>query len=282
MNQVRFYILSFIFGFSFLVTNAQEKKLTEAESTAQQAAAELMQELAKASQNPVADMNSLPFQFNWFTGGGLGDQTMSQTLIQPVLPLPLSKNWNIVSRTIIPVINAPAAKGERSKGLGDIQQQIFFSNTKKHKIITGFGPIFSFPTSTNEAWATGQFAVGPAAVALMITKKWVFGAVANQLWKFAGSDVTTPINSFFVQPFINYNLKRAWAIGTAPSITANWSAVSGQEWTVPLGLTISKVTFISKQPISLNIQYYHNVVRPDAAGANQVRMTVSFLFPRKG
>ena len=240
-----------------------------------------MEELAKASQNPVADMNSLPFQFNWFTGGGLGDQTMSQTLIQPVLPLPLSKNWNIVSRTIIPIVNAPAAEGERSKGIGDIQEQIFFSNTKKHKVITGFGPVLSFPTSTNGAWATGQFAVGPNVVALMITKKWVFGGVANQLWRFAGSDVTTPISQFFVQPFINYNMKRAWAIGTAPAITANWSAASGQEWTVPLGLLVSKVTFIGKQPITINLQYYRNVVRPDAAGANQIRMQVSFLFPRK-
>jgi len=280
MKQIKFYILSMILLFPVLAINAQEKP-TGSESAAQIAAAELMQELAKASQNPVADMNSVPFQFNWFTGGGLGDQTMSQTLIQPVLPLPLSKNWNIVSRTIIPVINAPAAEGDRSKGIGDIQEQIFFSNTKKHKIITGFGPVFSFPTSTNEAWATGQFATGPAFVALMITKKWVFGGVANQLWRFAGSDVTTPISLFFVQPFINYNMKRAWTIGTAPAITANWSAASGQEWTVPLGLLISKVTFIGKQPISLNIQYYHNVVRPDAAGANQIRMQVSFLFPRK-
>lgn len=281
MKQIKYYILTFIFAFSFVAANAQEKQI-EPESSAQLAAAKIMEELAKASQNPVADMNSVPFQFNWFTGGGLGEQTMSQTLIQPVLPLPLSKNWNIVSRTIIPVVNAPAPDGGRSKGLGDIQQQIFFSNTKKHKVVTGFGPLFSFPTSTNEAWATGQFAVGPAVVALMITKKWVFGGVANQLWRFAGSEATTPISLFFAQPFINYNMKRAWAIGTAPAITANWSAASGQEWTVPLGLLVSKVTFIGKQPISLNIQYYHNVVRPDAAGANQIRMQVSFLFPRKG
>jgi hypothetical protein len=281
MKQIKFNILTLFLLFSFVAANAQEKTI-EPESTAQMAAQEMMEELAKASQNPVADMNSVPFQFNWFTGGGLGDQTMSQTLIQPVLPLPLSKNWNIVSRTIVPIVNAPAPYGERSKGIGDIQEQIFFSNTKKHKVITGFGPVFSFPTSTNEAWATGQFAVGPAVVALMVTKKWVFGGVANNLWRFAGSDVTAPISLFFVQPFINYNLKRAWAIGTAPSITANWSAASGQEWTVPLGLNVSKVTVVGKQPISINIQYYRNVVRPDAAGANQIRMSVSFLFPRRG
>jgi hypothetical protein len=240
----------------------------------------LMMELAKASQNPVADMNTIPVQFNWFTGGGLGDQTMSQTLIQPVLPLALSKNWNVVSRTIVPVISAPMPDGGRANGMGDIQEQIFFSSTKKHKVITGFGPVFSFPTSTNEAWATGQFAVGPAAVALMITKKWVFGAVANNLWRFAGSEVTTPINLFFIQPFINYNMKGGWSFGTAPSITANWSAASGQEWTVPLGLNVAKITVVGKQPLSINLQYYYNIVRPDAAGNSQIRIAVAFLFPR--
>lgn len=239
-----------------------------------------MLELAKASQNPVANMNSVPFQFNFYTGGGLGDQTMSQTLIQPVLPLALSKNWNIVSRTIVPVVSSPLPNGERAKGIGDIQEQIFFSNTNKHKVITGFGPVFSFPTSTNEAWATGQFAVGPALVVLTMPGKWVIGAVANNLWRFAGSHTTAAISQFFIQPFINYNLKRGWTVGTAPSITANWSAVKGQQWTVPLGLLVSKITVVGKQPISIGLQYYNNVERPDGFGSNQVRMVATFLFPR--
>jgi hypothetical protein len=273
-----FVIIAFLFIQAFKV-NAQEKPSVEPSATA--AGENPMLELAKASQNPVADMNSIPFQFNWYTGGGLGDNTMMQTLIQPVLPLALSKNWNIVSRTIVPLISAPAPDGTRAKGLGDIQEQIFFSNTKKHKVITGFGPVFSFPTSTNEAWSTGQFAVGPTAVALMITKKWVFGAIANNLWRFAGSESTTPINAFFVQPFVNYNFKRGWTVMTAPSITSDWSAESGQQWTVPLGVGVSKITLVGKQPLSIVLQYYHNVVHPDNAGADQVRIAVAFLFPRK-
>jgi hypothetical protein len=262
---------------------AQEatKPIQKGESVHQAPLQAEMMELAKASQNPVADMNSVPIQFNWYTGGGLGDQTSSTTLIQPVLPLGLSKDWNIVSRTVIPLVNAPMRNGERAKGLGDIQEQIYFSNSKKHKIITGYGPIFSFPTSNNQAWSTGQFALGPTAVALMMTKKWVFGAIANQLWRIAGSDMTTPINQFFLQPFVNYNFKLGWSLGTAPAITANRSAPSGQQWTFPLGISVSKITVVGHQPLSLTMQYYNNVVRPDAAGANQIRMQVSFLFPRK-
>jgi len=275
-----------IFFFALLVSIGQsmaqdETKPTQETGTAHPSAAQAaMMELAKASQNPVADMNTIPVQFNYYTGGGLGDQTSSTTLIQPVFPLGISKDWNVVSRTVIPLVNAPMPNGERAKGIGDIQEQIYFSNTKKNKIITGYGPIFSFPTSTNQAWSSGQFAVGPTAVALMITKKWVFGAIANQLWRIAGSDVTTPINQFFLQPFINYNLKGGWALGTAPAITANWSAPNGQQWTFPVGISVSKVTFVGHQPLNLTMQYYNNVVRPDSGGLNQIRMQVSFLFPR--
>jgi hypothetical protein len=266
-------IALFIFGSSAASTSLFAQQTQQAPDSALLA-------LAKESQNPVANMNTIPVLFNWFTGGGLGKQTYSQTLIQPVLPLPISKNWNVISRTIVPVLSIPAGGSDRLKGIGDIQEQLFFSQTHAKKVIWGVGPIFSFPTATIDAIATGQFAVGPAVVVLTMPGKWVLGAVANNLWKFAGSDSTTAINAFFVQPFINYNLKLGWAIAFAPAITANWAAPSGEQWTVPLGLGISKVSMISKQHVSLSLQYYHNVVRPTNAGADQVRMVVSLLFPK--
>ena len=117
---------------------------------------------------------------------------------------------------------------------------------------------------------------------LKVGKKWVYGLVANQLWRIAGSTETEAINTFFVQPFINYNLKRGWAISTAPAITANWDAPSGQQWTVPLGIGVSKVTRVGKQPLNVVLQYFHNVERPDAAGADLVRMQFTLLYPTAG
>jgi hypothetical protein len=236
--------------------------------------------LAKASQNPVADMNTVPIQFNWFTGGGLGNQTLSQTLIQPVLPLPLNKDFNIVSRTVVPVMSVPTATGESLKGIADIQEQIFLSPSHSKGLIWGFGPILSLPTATVSALATGQFAAGPNAVLLAMPGKFVVGAVINQMWRIGGSSTTTPINQFYSQPFINYNFKLGWSVSFAPAITANWSAPSGQQWTVPLGAGVSKITLVGKQPFNLSLQYYHNVVRPDNAGADQVRILVALLFPR--
>lgn len=236
-------------------------------------------ELARASQNPVAAMNSIPVQFNWTTGGGLGDATQSVTNIQPVLPLTLNKEYNLLSRTIVPIVNLPAGGTDRIKGIADIQQQVYLTPSKPGSVIWGVGPIFSFPTATNPALETGQFALGPAFVVLTMPGRWVLGAVVNNLWRIAGSSSTTAINAFFVQPFINYNLSRGWALSTAPSITANWNAPSGQQWTVPIGLGVSKITRVGSQAMNVSLQYYHNVARPDAAGADLVRMVVTLLFP---
>ncbi len=238
--------------------------------------------LAKQAQNPVADMVSLPVQFNWTTGGGLDEETQQITNIQPVLPLGITDDWLLISRTIVPLVNLPGPGGERIKGVADIQEQIFLTPKKAKGVVWGVGPVFSFPTSTNAATETGQFGLGPSVVLLKIGRQWVYGLVANQLWRIAGSTETDAINTFFVQPFINYNLKRGWAISTAPAITANWDAASGQQWTVPLGLGVSKVTRVGKQPMNVILQYYHNVERPDAAGADLVRMQFTLLYPTVG
>ena len=276
--NLKLVCLSFLFCGTLF---AQETKTDAEAKTAPTAAQEQMMALAKASQNPVADMNTIPVQFNWYSGGGLGAQTMSITNIQPVLPLPISADWNLVSRTIVPVVNMPGADGERLKGIADIQEQVYLSPTKPGKLIWGVGPVLSLPTATISELSTGQFAVGPSLVLLAMPGKFVLGGVVNQMWRFAGNDITTPINSFFAQPFINYNLKLGWSVATAPAITSNWAAAPDQQWTVPVGMGVTKITMVGSQALSVSLQYYHNAIRPDAAGADQIRMQVAFLFPRK-
>lgn len=270
---MRKYLLTLLFLPGALWAQGEAPTQTKAEIEARAAA------LAKQTQNPVADLVTIPIQFNWNTGGGLGDQTLQVINIQPVLPLALDDEWLLVSRTIVPVVNVPLSAGDRSTGIGDIQEQMFLTSANPGKVIWGFGPIFSFPTATNDALTTGQFALGVDFVVLTMPGKWVIGAVTNQLWRIGGSDNTTAINAFFIQPFINYNFHRGWSISTSPSITADWNAPSGQQWTVPLGLGVSKVTGIGKQPVNISLQYYHNVVRPDAAGADVVRMVFALLYP---
>jgi hypothetical protein len=236
--------------------------------------------LAKAAQNPVANMNTIPVQFNWTTGAALGDETQSVINVQPVLPLPIDDDWNLISRTVIPFVSLPDGGTDRITGIADIQEQIYLTPAKPKGVIWGFGPILSLPTATNDAVNTGQFALGPTFVALKIGKKWVYGALVNQLWRVAGGDPDQAINAFFLQPFINYNLKHGWALSTAPAITANWDAGSGQVWTVPVGMGVSKITMVGKQPLNIAMQYYGNVVRPDNAGSSLIRMQFTLMYPK--
>ena len=280
--------LALLLAFSLVTCGslfAQEKPAAEPAATLTPAEEqERLMALAKASQNPLTDMVSIPVQFNFYTGGGLGDQTVRETLLQPVLPLSISPKWNLIARTIVPYLNIPESKqsnGNRLKGIGDIEEELVFSPKHSGKITWGVGPVLSFPTATINEIATGQFAIGPTAAIILMPGKWLFGAVANNIWRMGGSDSTTAINQFFVQPFINYNLKGGWAISTGPAISANWAAPVGQQWTVPIGIGFSKVTLVGAQHVSVILQYYHNIVRPDNGAADQVRMQVSLLLPSR-
>jgi hypothetical protein len=245
-----------------------------------EALADAESDLSKQTQNPVANLTSIPFQFNFYSGGGLGTQTFSNVNLQPVMPLSVSDKWNVIARTIIPFLSIPGSSGDRAYGIGDIQEQIFFTPAKSGSLIWGIGPMLSIPTATNEAVATGQTALGPTAVALKMSGHWVYGALANNIWRIAGYDQGDGINQFLIQPFINYNFGRGWALSTAPAITANWNAPEDEQWTVPIGMGISKVDRIGSRPVSLALQYYHLAERPADGADTMWRLLISFLYPK--
>jgi hypothetical protein len=247
-------------------------------------------DLAKQSQNPVANMVSLPLQYNYYTAGGLGSASEMVLNVQPVLPLSIGKNWLIVSRTIVPFVSIPLPAGStvvgsssalapQIGGIADIQEQAYFTSATPGKWTWAVGPIFSFPTATNRLARTGQWGLGPTAVALTMPGPWVIGALVNNVWRIGGAANGHVLNALTLQPFINYNLAHGWAISTAPLVTADWSAIEGQRWTVPIGLGVSKIARIVEQPLNLQLQYYHNVKHPDLAGSEQLRLAVAALWP---
>ncbi len=236
-------------------------------------------ELSKKTQNPVSDLISIPFQFNFFSGGGLGKESSLLLNVQPVVPFKTTTGYTLIARTIVPYVTVPAPSGTNQSGLGDIQEQLFVTPATPGDIIWGIGPVFSFPTATNSAVSTGDWGFGPAAVALQINGPWVYGALINQIWTIAGPGGPSEVNILTFQPFVNFNFGVGWAISTSPLITANWSGPHGTQWTVPLGLGITKVTTIGKRSVSLGLQYYNAVARPTAAGRDQLRLILSLLFP---
>jgi hypothetical protein len=234
--------------------------------------------LAKATQNPLAAMYSLPFQYNTTFGNEPFDRNQSLLNIQPVLPFSLGDKINIVNRIIAPIITQPSAtENSSTTGLGDISWTAWLSPSKAGKIVWGAGPALQLPTSSSREFGSGEFGVGPSVVALTMIDNWVTGIVINNIWTFG--DISE--NKFLFQYFVNYNLPKALYIVSAPILTSNWNAGSGQQWTIPFGGGMGKVFKIGKLPVNFNAQMYYNVQKPDGIGDWQSRIQLQFLFPKK-
>ena len=226
-------------------------------------------------------MPTIPWQFNFNSGGGLDDGTFVLLNVQPVMPFKLNDRWNMVVRTIVPIVSMPGPEMTRFTGIGDIQAQIYLTPSQGQAVTWGAGPVVSMPTATTAAVQTGSWGAGPTFVALAMPGPWVMGAVVNNVWTFSDSGSDTKVNQFLLQPFLNFNFGKGWALSTVPVITANWDAETGQQWTVPIGGGVSRTVVFSGQPLTLAFNYYRNVVRPDASAADQVRFMVVMLFPKR-
>ncbi len=230
----------------------------------------------------MADLISLPFQNNTGFNYGSDNGTQNVLNIQPVLPFSLNDDWNVITRTIVPLIYQPEiAPGVGDVfGLGDIQFTAFFSPKKPvGGWIVGAGPVFQFPTSTDESLGARKWTAGPSVVALRIEGPWVAGALVQNVWSFAGSG-RNDVNAMLVQPFVNYNMEDGWYLTSAPIITANWKADSDNKWLVPLGGGAGRVFRIGKQPVNCSLQAYWNVVNPDVGPEWTLRLQVQLLFPK--
>lgn len=260
------------------------KTLTPAQQAALQAA------IVKISQNPVGNIGVIPFQNNFNYGLGPYSRYQYNLNVQPVVPFMLSKSMSLVARTIIPVVDNPSFASPQvcatsgcpwTFGLGDIQEQLFFApKIKPGALIWGVGPIFQFPTASPGALGAGKWAVGPAAVALIMPGHIVTGMLVTQLWSFAGQVNRPNISSALFQPFFNYNLKDGWAISTAPIVTANWTATQNK-WVVPLGGGVAKTFKAGDQLMSLSALYYTYVTRPITNPQTNLKIVWSLLYPIK-
>ena len=255
------------------------------------AAAQEGDALAKAAQNPVAAMISLPFQNNTFFGVGPHGDVANVLNIQPVVPLTFGE-WNIISRTIVPVIyvqdlapglsdiaNDPQGS-DGSFGLGDINQTFYFSPVASGPVIWGIGPSLSVPTATDDSLGSEKWSAGPAAVALTMPGNWVVGTLARQLWSFTGDNDRQDVNQTLIQPFVNYNFPGGWYAVSSPIVTANWEADSDDTWTVPVGGGMGRIFHIGSQAMNASAQAFYNVESPQYGPDWSLRLQLQFLFPK--
>ena len=264
---------------------------TQVATQATPAAGANAEELRNEAQNPVASLISVPFQDNWNFNIGSADRMQNALNIQPVVPFSVSKDWNLIVRWITPIvyqpIQVPQPPGPPLEtsgvyGMGDMNPT-FFLVPKKSKIIWGIGPAFVLPTATNTTYlGQGKLSIGPSVVALVQPPHWTIGFLANNVWSVAGhSNSDKPaVNQFLLQYFVNYNMKKGWYLTSAPIITANWRATSGNVWTVPFGGGVGRIMKLGFQPVNISAQVYGNAVYPPGTSPWGLRLQFVLLFPR--
>jgi hypothetical protein len=247
--------------------------------------------LRNAAQNPVASLISVPIQENFNFNIGPADRTQNVLNIQPVVPLSVSKNWNLIIRWITPVIYQPTSVPQESGpplqntgvyGLGDMNPS-FFLVPKKSKIIWGIGPTLVLPTATNTTFlGQGKFSLGPSVVVLVQPPHWTIGFLTNNIWSVAGhSNLDKPaVNQFLLQWFANYNMKKGWYLTTSPIVTADWRQSGDNRWTVPFGGGIGRIMKLGFQPVNITAQFYGNAVHPPGASPWNLRLQFVLLFPK--
>ena len=237
-------------------------------------------DLAAKLSNPVAALISVPFQFNYDNRIGPKDDGYRLTLnIQPVIPIGLSEDWNLISRTILPIMyQEDIFEGAGSQfGMGDILQSIFFSPAKPKGFVWGVGPALLFPTATDDLLGGGKWAAGPTGVILKQDKGWTYGILANHLWSFAGDGDRSEINTTFLQPFLSYTTPTQMTFGLNTEATYDWV---NSQWTVPLQLSIAQLVKMGNQPVQFALGGRYWVEGPDSAPEWGIRFTVTFLFPK--
>jgi len=273
MNTRNFYVaaIGLFFLASLSVATAQQSPAAGANAESHD-----VDELAKKLSNPVAALISVPFQYNF--ARSYGDDGYQNLLnIQPVIPITLSDDWNLISRTILPIIQQKDVQpGKTQFGLGDVVQSFFFSPSKvgKSGLIWGAGPAALVPTGTDGIGAN-TWALGPTFVVLKQEGPWTYGALANQLWDTGGK---ANISSLFLQPFLAKSIGKGRTISINTETTYNWL---NKEWSIPINVAYSKVSKIGNQLVSNQIGAKVFLKTPYGYGPDWgLRYTFTLMFPR--
>lgn len=240
-------------------------------------------ELAKQLANPVASLISVPMQLNYDSGGGIEDDGSKFLLnIQPVVPLSISDSWNLISRTIIPIVSQQDYVDDGSlsqSGLGDIVQSVFFSPKEPtaNGLIWGVGPAFLVPTASEEVLGADQWAAGPTAVVLMQKGKLTYGALTNHLESVSSDESKPDISATFLQPFINYSVGGGLSYAINIEATYDWE---NEQETVPLNLMVTKVSKWGNQMVSYGGGVRSYISAPEGAPDWGLRFVFTLLYPK--
>jgi hypothetical protein len=258
------------------------KDASHAETSASAAAGDA-QELAKKVSNPISDLVSVPFQFNWENGVGPDDGLRTVLNVQPVVPFKISDKWNMIERWIMPFVSQPEAFGAES-GLSDITFSSFFSPRSKGSLTWGLGPVLTLPMTSDATIGSGQWSAGPTLVVVNIKGSVVYGVLWNQMWSYATVSERSRIavNQGFFQPFVAWTRPSGVTFTLQSESTANWNAPNENDtWTIPINVTVSKITTLGPCPFSVLGGAGVYVATPDGGPDWKLRAAFTLLLPSK-
>jgi len=240
-------------------------------------------DLAQKWNNPLADLMTIPFQVNGDRNIGMQDDGQKlQTNIQPVIPFQLNEDWNLISRTILPVIHQEDIFPEAGSqfGLGDASLSLFLSPMKPSSdgVIWGAGPIFLLPTATDSLLGADKWGAGPTAVALTMRGPWTIGALGNHVWSFAGDSDRPDVSNTLLQPFAAYTWPNAWTVSVQSESAYNWKT---EKWSVPVNVAAAKLVRWGKIPVSLQAGLGYWLESPDTGPEGfRFRLQANFVLPK--
>ena len=235
------------------------------------------QELAISVHNPFEDFVKVPIQST--TGFQLGPhhKVGDSVNIEPVVPLSLNADWDLIARPSLTITYAPTP--HEQFGLEDLETSFFLTPAKNSTWIWGVGPIFDFPTASGSELGTGRWSAGPNAALVYSEGPWFNAINAYQLMSFAGNRARGSVNQTYIEPLISYNFESGWYVDCDPALTYDWTADTANAWLIPMGADIGKAFKMGSQDLSLQVGAYDLLKRPDGAPQWIMRLSVTFLFP---
>jgi hypothetical protein len=245
------------------------------------AAAESATDLAKQIQNPVGDLISLPLQYNVNFGYGPHQGSQHVLNLQPVIPFHVNDDWNLITRTILPVVWNPGSSIPTVPvGTAPISFTAFLSPS--HDVngwLWGVGPVVQLPTISSATLGSSVWGAGPSAVIVYSGGPWVAGALLNNVWSLGGTPGPSgnSYSNFLANPFVAYNFDEGWYLSSAPNITVNWQVI-GTKWTVPIGGGGGRIFLIDALPVDLSVSAYYNAIRPTFGANWQLSTQLTFVF----
>lgn len=253
-------------------------------------------ELNKELTNPVSSLWSLSIQQNNYHLDR-PDRWQSNLQFQPVLPIALTKDWNLITRPVFQLFNStpyphvyrpkgslrPKVEYRRTTGFGDTILMEMFSPGPSlvGNWLLGIGPTFIFPTATSKYTGQEKWQAGPAAVVGYLSKKWILGAFVQNWSSFAGDKHRESTNQMNLQPIASWFLKDGWSVGYSGNILANWEVEKDNRWTVPVGLGVNKIVKFGRLPVKLGLAAQYMPIRPDRFGQMwNIQLQVTPVLPK--